>query len=101
MNSIQESKVPEDYFPVAMTLSQISDEPDYDVQICLLIMYSSRTSAWEKNFAKEHAYKQIWRLQHHWIVSADDAHPSEKVFKLLKKICRDKMLDQIDLTQYH
>jgi hypothetical protein len=93
MNYIQDSNVPYGYFPIKMGREQIAAERDQEVQVCLIIMYSQRTTQWEKNFAREQAYRQIWRLEHHWLVSSDNAHHSEKVFNLLTKISRERNLN--------
>lgn len=87
-------------WPEKMRLSDIAREQDDAVQMCLLIFYSKKTSTWEKSFAKENAEKQIWRLEHHFIVPPEQRMPSVKVWNLLKKICADRGLDQIDLMQY-
>lgn len=74
-------------WPEKMTLTEIVNaDPDPFLAACRIIYYSKRSSAWERNFAKENANKQIWRIEHHWIVPASECHASPKVEAIVKKI---------------
>ena len=91
----------ESLWPEKMTLTEIAmADQDKFLAACRIIYYSKRTTAWEKNFAKENANKQIWRIEHHWIVPAAECHASDKVEAIIKKILAQHGLNRIDLNKF-
>lgn len=90
----------ESMWPERMLLSEIAMEEDSFIRDCRIIFYSKKTSEWERNFAKDNANRQIWRIEHHWIVPASQCHPSEKVLNLIKKILVDRGLDEINPSNF-
>ena len=91
----------ESLWTAKMTLTEIAmADPDPLIAACRIIYYSKRTSTWEKNFAKENANKQVWRIEYHWIVPAAECHASPKVEAIVKKILVQHGLDRIDLNNF-